>query len=110
MRAIRKLVVWSAVFATILLAFGTITYVVAQPIALVIDRAAWSVGLSHWYGTLPSHYLNLFSWALATFLCTALLQWLGALGTQPSVSHRPHGVSRGATAPAANGLLAVASR
>lgn len=87
-RSIRKLVVWPAVFATILLAFSAITYVVGQFIALIVDRATWSVGFAPLYGTLPSEYLNLLSWVVAAFLCTALVRWLGTLGTQHTLFHR----------------------
>ena len=84
MRAFRKLVVWPAVLAAILVAFGAVTYVVAQPIALIVDRAAWSVGLADPYATLPGGYLDVLCWAAAALLCTAFVRWLGR---HPSVSY-----------------------
>jgi hypothetical protein len=106
-RRIRKLVVWPAVFATILLAFGAITYLVAQPIALIVDRAAWRYGT-----TIYSEHLNWLSWVVAAVLCTALVRWLGerTLGTGHAVSHRGHGITHDTTAPVHCELSVIASR
>jgi hypothetical protein len=82
-----KAVVWSGVIAAVLIAFGAVTYIAAQPVAVLAERATWYLGLTSRYRPVPTYFIMISSWMLVTLLSIALVRWLGRRSSQDTYIH-----------------------
>jgi hypothetical protein len=77
MKAVRKTIAWPVVFATFVLAFASVTYTAARPLAVALERATWHVGLASRYHEIPTYSVTAISWALVILGLIAIVRWMG---------------------------------